>query len=73
MSDALGELGINAMQNRFLALIDGGADGAAQAAACIEVPAPQRAYAATGEGIEDVAGKLASAIEAGEWVAAVLR
>ncbi|MDM8245585.1 DNA polymerase I [Collinsella tanakaei] len=72
VSDALGELGINAMQNRFLALIDGGADGAAQAAACIEVPAPQRAYAATGEGIEDVAGKLASAIEAGEWVAAVL-
>ncbi len=72
VSDALGELGINAMQNRFLALIDGGADGAAQAVACIEVPVPQRAYAATGEGIEDAAGKLASAIEAGEWVAAVL-
>ncbi|MDN0056233.1 DNA polymerase I [Collinsella ihumii] len=71
VADALGELGINAMQNRFLALIGG--EGAPEAAAStLDIPDALHAYAATGENVEQAARELARSIEAGEWIAAVL-
>lgn len=72
VSAALGELGISAMQNRFLALIgdDGGA--ASATAACMELPETIYARAASGEGVARAAARLSAALEAGEWVAAVL-
>lgn len=71
VSDALGELGINAMQNRFLSLLD--ADAAAvQPQACLELPEVKRAHADTGEGVAEAAAALAQALADGEWIAAVL-
>ncbi|MBM6779290.1 DNA polymerase I [Collinsella tanakaei] len=71
VSDALGELGINAMQNRFLSLLD--ADAAAvQPQACLELPEVKRAHADTGEGVAEAAAMLAQALADGEWIAAVL-
>ena len=70
VSDALGELGIMAMQNRFLALISD--DGSAPAPAALELPKILRAYAASGEGVDEAAAELARAVDAGEWVSAVL-
>lgn len=71
VSAALGTLGITAMQNRFLALI-GDEGGAAAAASTFEIPAVLRAAAGDAEALAAVASEVARAIEAGEWVAAVV-
>ncbi len=71
VSAALGTLGITAMQNRFLALI-GGEGGAAAAASTFEMPAVVRAAAGDAEALAATAAEVARAIEAGEWIAAVV-
>ena len=71
VSAALGTLGITAMQNRFLALI-GGEGGAVGAASVFEIPAMVRAAAGDAETLGVVAAEVSRAIEAGEWVAAVV-
>lgn len=71
VSAALGTLGITAMQNRFLALI-GGEGGAVGAASVFEMPAMVRAAAGDTEVLGVVAAEVSRAIEAGEWVAAVV-
>ena len=71
VSAALGTLGITAMQNRFLALI-GGEGGAVAAASVFEMPAMVRAAAGDAEALGAVAAEVSRAIEAGEWVAAVV-
>ena len=71
VSAALGALGITAMQNRFLALI-GGEGGAAAAARTFEMPTIERTAAGDAEALADVASEVSRAIEAGEWVAAVV-
>ncbi len=71
VSAALGALGITAMQNRFLALI-GGEGGAAAAARTFEMPAVLRAVTGDAEALAAVAAEVARAIEAGEWIAAVV-
>lgn len=71
VSAALGALGITAMQNRFLSLI-GGEGGAAAAASTFEIPPVMRAAAGDAEALAAVADEIARAIEAGEWIAAVV-
>ena len=71
VSAALGTLGITAMQNRFLALI-GGEGGAVAAASVFEMPEVSRAAAGDAEALGVVAAEVFRAIEAGEWVAAVV-
>lgn len=71
VSAALGTLGITAMQNRFLALI-GGEGGAAAAASTFEIPPVMRAAAGDAEALAATAAEIARAIEAGEWIAAVV-
>ncbi len=71
VSAALGTLGITAMQNRFLALI-GGEGGAAAAASTFEMPAVLRAAAGDAEALAAAAAEVVRAIDAGEWVAAVV-
>lgn len=71
VSAALGALGITAMQNRFLSLI-GGESGAAAAASAFEIPPVMRAAAGDAEELAAAADEIARAIEAGEWVAAVV-
>lgn len=71
LSAALGTLGITAMQNRFLALI-GDEGGAAAAASTFEMPTIERTAAGDAEALAAVASEVARAIEAGEWVAAVV-
>lgn len=71
VSAALGTLGITAMQNRFLALI-GDEGGAAAAASTFEMPTIERTAADDAEALAAVASEVARAIEAGEWVAAVV-
>lgn len=71
VSAALGTLDITAMQNRFLALI-GGEGGAVAAASVFEMPAMVRAAAGDAEALGAVAAEVSRAIEAGEWVAAVV-
>lgn len=71
VSAALGTLGITAMQNRFLALI-GGEGGVVPAASAFEMPAVSRAAAGDAEALAAVAAEVARAIDAGEWVAAVV-
>lgn len=71
VSAALGTLGIIAMQNRFLALI-GGEGGAAAATRTFEMPTIERTAAGDAEALAAVASEVARAIEAGEWVAAVV-
>lgn len=71
VSAALGTLGITAMQNRFLALI-GGEGGAAAAASTFEIPPVMRAAAGDAEALAAAAAEIARAIEAGEWIAAVV-
>lgn len=71
VSAALGTLGITAMQNRFLALI-GGEGGAEAAASTFEMPAVVRADSGDAEALAAVTAEVARAIEAGEWVAAVV-
>lgn len=71
VSVALGTLGITAMQNRFLALI-GGEGGAAAASSVFEMPAMVRAAAGDADALGAVAAEVSRAIDAGEWVAAVV-
>ena len=71
VSAALGTLGITAMQNRFLALI-GDEGGAAAAAGTFEIPAVLRAAAGDADALGAVAAEASRAIDAGEWVAAVV-
>lgn len=71
VSATLGTLGITAMQNRFLALI-GGEGGAAAAASTFEMPAVLRAAAGDAEVLAAAAAEVARAIDAGEWIAAVV-
>ena len=71
VSAALGTLDITAMQNRFLALI-GGEGGAAAASSVFEIPAMVRAAAGDADALGAVAAEVSRAIDAGEWVAAVV-
>ena len=71
VSAALGTLGITAMQNRFLALV-GGEGGAAAASSVFEIPAMVRAAAGDADALGAVAAEVSRAIDAGEWVAAVV-
>lgn len=71
VSAALGTLGITAMQNRFLALI-GGEGGAAAASSVFEIPAMVRSAASDADALGAVAAEVSRAIDAGEWVAAVV-
>lgn len=71
VSAALGTLGITAMQNRFLALI-GDEGGAAAASSVFEIPAMVRAAAGDTDALGAVAAEVSHAIDAGEWVAAVV-
>lgn len=70
VSAALGTLGITAMQNRFLALIDG--EGGAAAASVFEIPAVVCAAAGDADALGAIAAEVSRAIDAGEWVAAVV-
>lgn len=70
VSAALGTLGITAMQNRFLALI--GDEGGAAASSVLEIPAMVRAAAGDADALGAVAAEVSRAIDAGEWVAAVV-
>ena len=70
VSAALGTLGITAMQNRFLALIGG--EGGAAASSVFEIPAMVRAAAGDVDALGAVAAEVSRAIDAGEWVAAVV-
>ena len=71
VSAALGTLGITAMQNRFLALIEGGG-GVAAVSSVFEIPAMARAAAGDADALGAVAAEVSRAIDAGEWVAAVV-
>lgn len=71
VSAALDTLGITAMQNRFLALI-GGEGGAAAASSVFEMSAMVRAAAGDADALGAVAAEISRAIDAGEWVAAVV-
>lgn len=71
VSAALGTLGITAMQNRFLALI-GGEGGAAAASSVFEIPAMVRAAAGDADALGAIAAEVSRAIDADEWVAAVV-
>ena len=70
VSAALGTLGITAMQNRFLALI--GDEGGAAASSVFEIPAMVRAAVGDADALGAVAAEVSRAIDAGEWVAAVV-
>ena len=72
VSAALGTLGITAMQNRFLALIGGEGGTAAAASSVFEMPAMVRAAAGDADALGAVASEISRAIDAGEWVAAVV-
>ena len=71
VSAALGALGITAMQNRFLSLI-GGEGGAAVTAGTFEIPPVMRAAAGDAEALAAAAAEISRAIDAGEWIAAVV-
>ena len=71
VSAALGTLGITAMQNRFLSLI-GGEGGAAATASAFKMPAVSRAAAGDAEALAAAVAEIARAIDAGEWIAAVV-
>lgn len=71
VSAALGTLGITAMQNRFMALI-GGEGGAAAVSHVFEMPAMVRAAVGDADALGAVAAEVSRAIDAGEWVAAVV-
>lgn len=70
VSAALGTLGITAMQNRFLALIGG--EGGTAASSVFEIPAMVCAAAGDADALGAVAAEVSRAIDAGEWVAAVV-
>ena len=71
VSAALGTLGITAMQNRFLSLI-GGEGGAAAAASTFEISPVMHALAGDAEALAAAGAEVARAIDAGEWIAAVV-
>ena len=71
VSAALGALGITAMQNRFLSLI-GSEGGAAATASAFEMPPVSRAAAGDAEALAAAVAEIARAIDAGEWIAAVV-
>lgn len=71
VSAALGALGITAMQNRFLSLI-GGEGGVAAASSVFEIPAMVRAAAGDADALGAVAAEVSRAIDADEWIAAVV-
>ena len=72
VSAGLGELGITAMQGRFLALLGEGA-AADLPASSFELAQPvAHAVAETGEGVEEALAVVFGAIEAGDWVAVAL-
>ncbi|OUP08958.1 DNA polymerase I [Collinsella sp. An2] len=71
VGEALGTLGIMAMQNRFLALL--GEDGAeVQCIPELSMPPMQVVSAGDAEAIERASKELSRAIEAGEWISAVI-
>ena len=70
VSAALGTLGITAMQNRFLALIGG--EGGAAASSVFGMPTMVRAAAGDADALGAVAAEISRAIDADEWVAAVV-
>lgn len=70
VSAALGTLGITAMQNRFLALIGG--EGGAAASSVFEMSTMVRAAAGDADALGAVAAEISRAIDADEWVAAVV-
>ena len=72
VSSALGELGISAMQNRFLALLAGEGGAPVQAAPAFELPAVLRADAVTGAGVDEAVREMLRATGEGEWVAAAI-
>ena len=59
------------MQNRFLSLI-GGEGGSAAAVSTFEIPPVMRAAAGDAKAFAAAADEIARAIEAGEWIAAVV-
>ena len=71
VSAALGTLGIPARQPRFLAVV-GGEGGATAASSVVEIPAMVRAAAGDADALGAVAAEVSRAIDAGEWVAAVV-
>ena len=71
ISEALGELGIMSMQNRFLALLGDDA-GAASAPSTFELPEQLVVRGTDGQAAERACSELERAIEAGEWLAATL-
>ena len=75
VSQALGDLGIMAMQNRFLSLLGEGAAAAPvpDEAAAIALPGKVIvARAETGEGVAEAADALATVLFGGDWVGAAL-
>lgn len=71
VSAALGDLGIMALQNRFLALLGEG-ESAVSATSAFELPSVVHARASTGEGVDEACVELARALDAGEWVSALI-
>ncbi|AEB07312.1 DNA polymerase I [Coriobacterium glomerans PW2] len=70
--DALGELGIMAMQNRFLMLIGDDEGPSSPDGETLAVADALIARAETAEGIDEAVAELVRAIDAGEWIAAVI-
>lgn len=71
VSAALGELGIMAMQNRFLALLGDGA-AAEIPATSLEMPRVMSARVADGAGVDEALAEISRALEAGEWLGVAL-
>lgn len=72
VSVALGELGIMAMQNRFLALLGEGAAAAVTVAPSLEMPRVMAARAVDGAGVDEALAEISRALEAGEWLGVAL-
>ena len=70
VSDALSPLGIMAMQNRFLALIDGA--GQATPSSVLELPCALTVPVTDAGAVAGAVGKIESCIEAGEWLGVVV-
>ena len=70
VSDALSPLGIMAMQNRFLALIDG--SGQPASSSVLELPRALTVPVTDADAVAGAVGKIESCIEAGEWLGVVV-
>ncbi len=70
VSDALSPLGIMALQNRFLALIDGSAQAAPSSV--LELPRALIVPVTDAAAVEGAVSKVESLIEAGEWLGVVV-